>query len=103
MQTIVAHERPPLPKTEPVRDLQRDSWSSGGIDVKAGTDCAFVGRVVARDWIEHREHRLARGVALHGRNHEPLFEGWQRSETEDRLYLGRSGLAFGKRSLHLFR
>src|SRR5215813_14646699 len=90
-------------ENEPVRGSKRDSWSSSGIDVKAGTNCAFVNRVVARDRIEHRKHRLHRSVALHGRNHEPLFEGGQRGEPEDRFYLGRISLAFGERPFHLLR
>src|SRR5262249_6604728 len=71
-----------------VRGSKRRSWSSLWIDVKAGADRAFVNRVVARDRIEHRKHRLDRGVALHGWNHEPLFESRQRSQPPDRLYLG---------------
>ena len=60
-----------------------------GIGVEADTLFAFANRVVARDRIERRKHRLDRHLALHGRNHETLFEGGQRREPEDRLYLGR--------------
>src|SRR6516225_6083432 len=106
MQTVVAHEKgssSSCSKTRPPRASKRGSWSSLRIDVEAGTDCTFVSRVVARDRIEHRKHRLDRRVALHGRNHEPLFEGGQRREPEDRLYLGAIGLAFSECPFHLVR
>src|SRR6516164_7218852 len=104
MQTVVAHEKgssSSCSKTRPPRVSKRGSWSSLRIDVEAGTDCAFVSRVVARNRIEHRKHGLDRRVALHGRNHEPLFESGQRGEPEDRLYLSPIRLAFGERPFHL--
>src|SRR4029077_13364871 len=96
--------RPPHgAKTGSLRGSKSDSWSSTGIGVIADTLFAFANRVVARDRIERREHRLDRRLALHGRNHEALFEGRQRGEPPDRLYLGRISLAFGERPFHLFR
>src|SRR5579863_703095 len=85
------------------RGAKSGSWSSSGIGVKADTDRAFANRVVARNRIEYRKQRLDRRLALHSRNHEALFEGGQRGEPPDRLYLGRGSFAFGESPFHLFR